>query len=161
MIRILLSRAPLLLFCLFAWEAGAADEGGSVRLETRVQRIVDDVDGFGQPLRRYLDEALVTPGDLLRYAIAYRNDSAFDVVEADTLVITTPVPESLVFVPGSAAGVGTAISLSRDGGETFSAPSPGAAASRGAAPVTHVRWRVLDALEPGAGGEVAFEARLE
>ncbi len=85
-------------------DVAAAAATDAVTLETRVQRILEEPGPTGRVERRYEDVALVLPGDRLRYVIEYGNTSEEATVEPDTLVITTPVPPDLRYLPGSAEG---------------------------------------------------------
>ncbi|MEE4384595.1 MAG: hypothetical protein V2J02_21580 [Pseudomonadales bacterium] len=138
-------------------DVAAAAATDAVTLETRVQRILEEPGPTGRVERRYEDVALVLPGDRLRYVIEYGNTSEEATVEPDTLVITTPVPPDLRYLPGSAEGANAVITVSTNG-ESF---APERAPASAATPVSHLRWRIGTALAPGEGGLVSFEAVLE
>lgn len=137
--------------------AAAPAATDAVTLETRVQRILEEPGPTGRAERRYEDVELVLPGDRLRYVIRYENTSEEATVEADTLVITTPVPPDLRYLPGSAEGRSAVVTVSTTG-ERF---APEGAPASGDVPVSHLRWRVGAPIAPGEGGTVSFEAVLE
>jgi uncharacterized repeat protein (TIGR01451 family) len=137
--------------------AAASAATDAVTLETQVQRILEEPGPTGRVERRYEDVALVLPGDRLRYVVRYENTSEEATVEADTLVITTPVPPDLRYLPGSAEGRNAVVTVSTNGERFASERAPAA----GDAPVRHLRWRVGRPIAPGDGGMVSFEAVLE
>jgi uncharacterized repeat protein (TIGR01451 family) len=158
------TRIPLAFLVLLALAAvpaahiaAAPAATDAVTLETRVQRILEEAGPTGRVERRYEDVALVVPGDRLRYVIRYENTSEEATVEADTLVITTPVPPDLRYLPGSAEGRSAVVTVSTTG-ERF---APEGAPASGDVPVSHLRWRVGAPIAPGEGGTVSFEAVLE
>ncbi len=85
----------------------------------------------------------------------------FDVVEAVAsgagVAIVEPVPEGLVYLPGSATGPGARIELSTDAGRTF---RPEGEMSADSERITHVRWVLGGPLAPGMRGRVSFRAQL-
>ena len=105
----------------------------------------------------------VLPGETVFYTITFTNIS--DEV-ADSVVITNPIAENLVYVDGSAFGPGTEIQFSVDG-RTFAAAGEltvsedGATRTAEAADYTHVRWVMQNDLAAGAQGTVRFAAVLE
>ncbi len=107
------------------------------------------------------------PGDVIRYTVAYRNAGKS---EGRNATIVDPVPEGTTYIPGSAAGDGTAITFSLDG-KTFQAPpqlkykvrrSDGSEAELLASPdmYTHIRWKLPDPLPPGGTGAVSFKVKV-
>jgi len=152
-----------LLLCAAVAATGHALD--AMRLETAVEKVERFVDETGETRTRLVEPASVVPGDELRYTITFANESAA-VIDAGTVVITNPVPESTVYLDGSAFGSGTSVSFSVDGA-AFAEPeelwvTDEAGARRLARPeeYTHVRWTFAPALEPGEAGSVAFRVRL-
>jgi uncharacterized repeat protein (TIGR01451 family) len=97
-------------------------------------------------LVKSVSAATVAPGGRLTYSVSYANAGTVAAVGA---ILIDRVPSPAVFVTGSAAGAGTTIGFSHDGGLTFNASQ--------SAPVTHVRWALAAALAPGAAGSVSFQ----
>jgi uncharacterized repeat protein (TIGR01451 family) len=87
------------------------------------------------------------PGDVLTYSVLYSSSGS---IPAQTVVLVDQVPPPTAYRTGSAAGPGTLIEFSHDGGLSWS--------SSDAAPVTHVRWTLSAPLPPGASGSVSFQA---
>ena len=102
------------LGALFAPAAGA-----DVTLSTRVEKVESILDGSGNVQRRLIPADGVQPGEELRYTITVSNDSALLVSEG-RVVVTNPVPEGTVYLPGTAGGADCLIEFSSDG-EIFSA----------------------------------------
>ncbi|MEE4383647.1 MAG: hypothetical protein V2J02_16725, partial [Pseudomonadales bacterium] len=93
-----------LLLCAAVAATGHALD--AMRLETAVEKVERFVDETGETRTRLVEPASVVPGDELRYTITFANESA-EVIDAGTVVITNPVPESTVYLDGSAFGSGT------------------------------------------------------
>jgi len=136
---------------------GSATEGqvatltvsASSSAQPLVIRTVTDTLTIATPrltLIKAVSSPTVAPGGRLTYTVSYTNAGT---VAAESAILIDPVPPPAVFVTGSAAGSGTTIAFSHDGGLTFN-PSE-------AAPVTHVRWAFSAALPPGATGSVSFQ----
>src|SRR5690606_25403952 len=79
-----------------------------VTLQTDVSKVVSTLDAGGRVERELVPVEEVMPGEELRYTITFRNESNTP-VEAERIVITNPLPEGTVYVPGSAGGEGTLI----------------------------------------------------
>ncbi len=108
-----------------------------------------------------------SPGDVIRYTIAYRNAGKS---EARDAVIVDPVPKGTSYVPGSAAGEGAEITFSLDG-KSFQAPPQlkyrfrqpdGTEAELTASPdmYTHIRWKLSKPVPPGGTGVVSFKVKV-
>jgi uncharacterized repeat protein (TIGR01451 family) len=133
-----------------------------VTLTTEVQRVVEAQPGSGAATLEAVTDVL--PGDVIRYSIVFRNDSAQDVA-AGSVVITNPLPDGTDYVDGSATGDSTRITFSVDG-ETFEDPSTltvtDAAGTRRATAADYrsIRWAYAPRLPAGASGEVSFDVRM-
>ena len=99
---------------------------------------------------------IVTPGDRLVFILSYRNNAGSP---ATDFVVTNPMPESVSYVASESADA----ILSVDGGRTWGALSAlsvrnADGTSRPATPadVTHVRWRIAQAIPAGGSGELRF-----
>ena len=105
----------------------------------------------------------VLPGEEVIYTVTFANTSD-DV--ADNVVITNPLPAELTYVDGTAAGDGTRVQFSVDGGVTFAQATDLTVSDEGsvrqASPdeFTHIRWVLTAALLPGETGTATFRARL-
>lgn len=113
-------------------------------------------------------EAVVQPGDVLRYVVASENEGE---MSANNLVITQPISKDMTYKLGSAKGNDAAtITYSIDGGETFVAepmvevtladgttemqPAPAEA-------YTNVKWDFSQSLEAKAVVSVSHEVTVK
>ena len=99
----------------------------------------------------------VVAGDRLVYTLEIRNTTAHPIAG---VVATTPVPDRMGFVAGSAQGPGADIEYSVDGGQTFGKPetlsiklAAGQSRPAVAADYTHIRWKLKYDL---SGNSIAF-----
>lgn len=132
-----------------------------VVLGEQVQKVETLLDASGNVERRLTPADAVEPGDELRYTITVSNNSGV-LVTAGRVVVTNPVPEGTVYVPGSAGGAETVIEFSGDG-ETFvereaDLSGPGAAEQPPA--VRAIRWSLQRDLQPGARHDLFFHVRM-
>ena len=107
------------------------------------------------------------PGDVIEYRLTFTNHQDGPISD---VVLNDPIPEGLVFVPGSvtASRADLRIEYSIDAGATWSeAPEvevevAGESVRRAAPPeaYTHVRWTVTGAVNPGAQVTARFRARV-
>jgi uncharacterized repeat protein (TIGR01451 family) len=142
---------------------GAAHAAGGVQLSNQVFQEVEVIGADGKPERRTVPATMVVPGTEVSYEIAYRNTGD---KPADNVAITNPVPAALEYV--AVLGPAPVNQVSVDGGRQYG-PLTGLSVtdadgkSRPAQPadVTHVRWILNTALQPGDGGKVSFKARLK
>ena len=131
----------------------AAEDLVSLKGDVKVERKVAS-DGA---VKTVLSEPTeVVPGDRLRFATDYSNDSASAV---DNFVVTNPLPAAVTL-----AADDKAFEVSVDGGKTFGrladfTVKDAAAGDRQAAlaDVTHIRW-TLARLAPGASGSLSYYA---
>ncbi len=143
---------------------GAAHAG--VELATSVKKVVAVLDENGQVTRRLEAVESVVPEDVLLYTITFTN-AGDETVDAGSIVITNPLPAETVYLEGTAAGSGTEITFSVDGGETFGKPETlevqrdGTTQAAQAADYTTIRWIFEPALDPGQSGDVTFNVRLK
>lgn len=137
---------------------------GTVHLQTsaQVEQIV--LNDNGQTESRLVPVKTIVPGDEVIYTIMFTNNGD---AQADTVVITDPVPEQMSYVEGSAFGGGTDILFSVDGGKIFAAPetltvidADGSQRSARAEDYTHIRWKMRNPLQPGKRGVARFRAQL-
>ena len=141
-----------------AWAAPAAElesDGGKVTLETRVTQRVTRNDDSGAEEIVYLEDTWLAPGAILRYELIIHNQAEGEAVAAESLLVTTPLPEGVQFLEGLKPLSPVIFTLSADDGVTFEAPDKIAPAT-----VTHLQWRIMESLPPEARRTLAFEARL-
>ncbi len=107
------------------------------------------------------------PGDVIEYRLTFTNYQDGPVSD---VVLNDPIPEGLVFVPGSVTGsrADLLIEYSIDGGTNWSERPEvdvdvAGQSERRPAPAeayTHVRWTVTGAVNPGAQVTARFRARV-
>ena len=108
-----------------------------------------------------------SPGEVLEYTLTYTNTGD---EQARDAAIDDPIPKGSSYLAGTAAGEGTEITFSTDGGKTYGPAvkltyeirGPGGQVEkRTATPsdYTHVRWTVKS-IPPGASGKVTFRVRV-
>ena len=95
-------------------------------------------------------------GDRLVFVLSYRNNGA---APATDFVITNPIPDSVEYAGTQSAGAVHSI----DGGRNWGAldalsvrDAQGNSRAATFADVTHVRWRFVQPIPAGSGGEVRF-----
>lgn len=107
------------------------------------------------PQYRYVPATSVREGEEIFYTLQVRNTGAEPATEVEVI---RPLPGNTVYMPNSASGAGAEISLSTDGGQTFSAERA-RPNDRSPPPVyTHIRWRWRYPLAPGAVALARFRA---
>ncbi len=155
-LRLLLATLGLLL---------AVSAAAQVTLSNSVKKVENLVDEDGRVERQLVDATRVVPGDELRYTITFTNNGG-EVVDAGSVVITNPIPESTEYLDGTAFGAGTEIVFSTDG-ERFAAASElmvekdGSEALASAKDYATIRWTFGPELKPGETGHVSFNVRLK
>jgi uncharacterized repeat protein (TIGR01451 family) len=153
----LIGALALLLAAVVVSPAALAE----VVLQEQVQKVETLLDAAGKVERRLTPADSVKPGDELRYTITVSNNSAV-LVTAGRVVVTNPIPDGTVYVPGSAGGADTLVEFSGDG-ETFvdresDLSGPGGAEQPPA--VRSIRWSLQRDLEPGAKEDLFFHVRM-
>jgi uncharacterized repeat protein (TIGR01451 family) len=112
------------------------------------------------------NKAVARPGDVIRYALVFRNVNTGPVKNVQ---FVDPLPQGLVYVLGSArADQPVRVEYSIDGGKSYSAQPMIQLVEDGKnvekpAPrekYTHVRWTVLGSLAPGAQVMAEFRAEV-
>ena len=110
----------------------------------------------------------IEPGQVLIFTLKYANkgDEA-----ATNVVFDNPIPKETVYEMGSAAGSGSDISFSINGGKDYKKPtlliyevkrSDGKTVRKKASPdqYTNVRWEI-STVPPGSVGELTFRAKVK
>ena len=91
------------------------------------------------------------PGATLTYSVVVTNNGT---AQANAVVVTDPIPANTTYVTGSAAGAGTTITYSHDGGATYDGSD--------AAPVTHIRWTLAAPLAASGGAvTTSFQVTID
>ncbi|MBF5041542.1 MULTISPECIES: DUF11 domain-containing protein [Myxococcaceae] len=147
--------------------ATAAFAGPHIELDIKpFKQVVQTKGGVKTTTRVSADSA--APGETIDYEVHYKNAGDAPAVNA---VVDDPVPAGTSYVAGSAAGPGSDITFSIDGGKTFAPAAQLFRTARGAsgkterqpaspAEYTHVRW-TLKRVEAGAAGTLTFQVRVK
>ncbi|TAL16466.1 DUF11 domain-containing protein [bacterium] len=108
------------------------------------------------------------PGDVLAYAITYKNDGDANAVGAQ---IVDPIPNATAYLPGSAATADAELTFSIDGGKNYSAEpvtytiadEKGVKVQKTATPemYTHIKWKLLKPVLPGGTGTLEFKVKVK
>lgn len=153
----------LLLF--FALTLPAAAQQEIIRFESTAEVELAKVTPQGEKVLERRPATLVVPGTVVIYTNRYTNQGS---EAAEGLVITNPLPENMAYLDGSAFDEGTVVVFSVDGGQSFDRPedltvtdTDGSRRPAQAEDYTHIRWKVLAPLSPGATGEVEYRAKLK
>ena len=152
-------------FLLFFTSANAiSQEQGHLNVTSLVQMEEVSEGDNGERLTRLVPVETVVPGDVVIYTTTVENISD---KAADDVVVTSPVPEHLSYVAGSAFGPGMLIEFSTDGGVTYAAAEEltvdedGQTRAATAEDYTHIRFELQEHLSAGAQGIARFRARLD
>ena len=145
--------------------AALAAEPGQIELKATASKVVTTTAEDGSEQTKLVKADLVVPGDKVAYTIEARNVSANDV---EQVVITDPIPEQMLFVPGTIESEGARVLFSVDGGQSFGLdgelsvtgadgkPRPAIASD-----FTHIRWIFEKPLAPEGERSVRFVALVE
>ena len=151
-------------FLLFFTSANAiSQEQGHLNVTSLVQMEEVSEGENGERLTRLVAAETVVPGDVVIYTTTVENISD---EAADDIVVTSPVPEHLSYVAGSAFGPGMLIEFSVDGGVSYAAAGEltvdedGQSRAATAEDYTHIRFELQDNLAAGAQGIARFRAKL-
>jgi len=149
----------LALLALLMPAAALAADGVSLVSKVFVERLETTPEGRSVTTRAEPD--VVIPGDRLVFVLSYRNGGA---EPATDLVLTNPVPDSVVF---SGTDDPSAV-VSVDGGKTWGAlvsltvaGTDGVSRPAEAADVTHIRWSLDRPVPSGAAGELSFRGLVK
>lgn len=142
---------------------GMAPQGGIVAEQiVETERTVKLPDGTVKSER--VPAALVKPGDKIFYTLLFRNEGD---KPADNLVLTMPVPVEITYIENSAKANGAAVTFSADGGKSY-APRGSLKVTVGgenrpaeSQDVTHIRWTIQSAVEPGVERQLSFAGILK
>ena len=152
-----------------AADALAADPAKpELALTLSAQKEVTVKDAEGKAKVEWQEVKDVSPGDILKYTITYKNVGK---VEARDARVVDPIPNETTYVSGSAEGKDTAITFSLDG-KSFQDPplvkykvrqADGTEAEFQATPemYTHIQWKLLKPVPPGGTGTLSFKAKVK
>ncbi|SHJ74382.1 conserved repeat domain-containing protein [Desulfatibacillum alkenivorans DSM 16219] len=144
---------------------GSAFAANGIKLTNTAQKetIVTKEDGTKEVVLEQPEKVL--PGDTIVYTIFYENQGE---EVAEKVAINNPIPESTMYLDGSAAGVGAVIQFSVDNGATFDFPGnlkvktpEGAERMAGPGDYTGIRWTLGSDLPPGGKGSVSFKVKIK
>ncbi|MFZ5757617.1 MAG: hypothetical protein ACOY3X_11975 [Pseudomonadota bacterium] len=162
MIRNILAAGAFLL-AVIANPALAA--GGTVTLDVKSFQEIEVKDKNGKTTRQQVPVKKVVPGDEVIYVISYRNNGT---QPADKVVITNPVPEPVMFRPGTSSAKGAVDVVSVDSGKSYGkletlkiVAADGTTRAATGADVTHVQWQLASSVAPGASGSVSYRVVIE
>jgi len=140
----------------------AADE---IRFTSIAEIEVEQVNDKGEKVVIREPAVLLQPGEIAIYTNSFTNTGP---KAADKVTINNPVPENTEYLGGSATETGFDLVFSVDGGKSFAKPQAltvpdGKGGTRPAEPkdYTHLRWTLLQPLQPGASGIVEFRVRVK
>ena len=132
--------------------------------EQVVERVTVSVDANGNEIRTYAIAEEVSPGDEVRYSLAYTNSGN---EAADAVSLVMPVPGAVTYIETSATGPADALTFSADGGKSFAARTALKVLDGDqerfatSADITHIKWAFSDPIAPAASGMVSFRAVLK
>lgn len=122
----------------------------------------------GKEVTRRVVANEVEPGQVLIYTLKYSNKGD---EKATNVVIDNQIPKEVVYLIGSATGIGSEITFSINNGKEFKRPSlltyeikdaDGRTVKKKASPeqYTNIRW-VINEIPQGGGGELTYRARVK
>jgi uncharacterized repeat protein (TIGR01451 family) len=145
--------------------AGLAQAENGVTLTSEVLRQVEVENEKGETQIDLVPVDKALPGEELIIRITYTNSGT---EPARNIVVINPVPDHMFYVAGSAAGDLTEPTFSIDSGKSFDVPEKllveGEEGKMKTAPAelyTHIRFRRIEALDPGLSDNVFFRAVLK
>lgn len=158
----LAASVALALFLVPSHAAPAAPAEGAIELDRRVlreQKVLEQ----GRIRTRLVDAGDVLPGQELVYRVAYANQGS----EAQQVIITNPVPDTVTYLSSSAQRIRAHLQVSVDGGKTYGAlrsrrvrGPQGKLHPAQAIDITHVRWITARPVQPGERGVVSLRLRV-
>lgn len=165
MMKIRIQMVLVSLFVMFLAMTASAVEPGAIELKTTAEKVVVETDAEGVARTSFVRPERVIPGDKIAYTIAAKNVSELAI---DRVVITDPIPEQMLFVPGMEETEEARVVFSVDGGETFDrkdrlvvTAEDGTERSASSADFTHIRWVFEKPLSPASERSVRFVAQVE
>lgn len=156
----------LSMLLLLAFQAMAAAKGAvDLKSLAEVEVTVKNEKGEAEVKRVEAAKANVAPGDVVIFTNYYANNGK---EPASNIVINNPIPDHMLYIDGSAEGVGAKIEFSSDKGKSFGAPDKLLTKGTGGmerparpADYTHIRWTLSKPVPPGGKGSVSFRAKVK
>jgi len=160
--------ASLTLFLSFSPAFGQTKPDGkndlsvTVKVEKEVRTLKD-----GKTIIELKPADKSRKSDILVYTVVYKNKHDFDVKNVS---IFDPIPAGAEYIMDSAAGKGTSITFSIDGGKSFVSPPvmykkpAGNGTLTVPAPAdmyTHIKWLIKGSVKPGGSGKVSFKVKVK
>ncbi|GFO56519.1 hypothetical protein GMSM_35260 [Geomonas sp. Red276] len=146
--------------------ATAAFAAPKVEIKIRAEKAKVTVAKDGTKSTKMVLAKSFTPGEVIHYIVLYRNAGNEDATAA---VISDPIPQGTVYIPGSASEVGE-VSFSIDGGKSYNRPAlltyqtktASGVEKRVASPeeYTNIRW-VINRIPAGSQGKVSFQVKVK
>ncbi|MCM0080465.1 hypothetical protein L4X63_02570 [Geomonas sp. Red32] len=142
--------------------ATAAFAAPKVEIKIRAEKAKITVAKDGTKSTKMVLAKNFAPGEVIHYIVLYRNTGSEDATNA---VISDPIPQGTVYIPGSASETGE-VSFSIDGGKSFNRPALLTYQTRGEKRVaspeeyTNIRW-VINRIPAGAQGKVSFQVKVK
>ena len=140
----------------FATGALAAE---AVELRTQlIAEVRETLNADERPVYRMAPAKQLSQGQVVYYTVRITNPTP---VFANNVVVSQMVPANTIYMEGSAAGPGTEVEFSVDGGVSFGRPEDLKLDDGTRAPptrYTHIRWRLRNPLAPGAVALARFRA---
>jgi uncharacterized repeat protein (TIGR01451 family) len=158
--RQLLLTLSVLTLCMPGESSHAADP---VQIETAlVAEVRVESVAQGRPTVRFEPATAIVQGTTVYYTVRIHNPTPAPVRD---VVTVQRIPVNTSYVIGSAAGPAAELTFSIDGGQTFAFESDlkvvepsGVERKAMSAEYTHIRWRLRNALAPGATALARFQA---
>ncbi|HUO81816.1 MAG TPA: hypothetical protein VM616_03040, partial [Gammaproteobacteria bacterium] len=98
---------------------GAAAQPQPLRVEVRAERLIEAVNARSEREPALVPATGVSPGAEMHYTVRFTNTGAEPLEHA---TVTVTIPPGMRYVADSAAGPGTDIGYSIDGGASFAEP---------------------------------------
>jgi hypothetical protein len=144
----------------FALDTSAQENKFEVQLLAEVKTSVNGLDN--KLFAHFTPATTLSQGELVYYTVRIRNPTSEYLRD---VTVVQPVPVNTMYAEHSASGPGADIQFSADGGLTFAAEdrlliTDSGGVQRTATPsdFTHIRWRLRNALAPGAVALARFQA---
>lgn len=150
-----------LSFLLLIGTSVAAAAAPQVSLTNEIKVVRTVAGAAGKSTIVYEEPKVVTPGDRLKFVLAYANNSN---EAAKDFAVTNPMPAGVSFAGAESRGAVVSV----DGGKTFGSLSElkvsdadGKVRPAVAPDVTHVRWKFAKPIAAGERGTLNFEGLVK
>lgn len=167
--RCLMTKKVLTVLCmlmLLSFQAKAADKAPiELKSVAEIEVMIKNDKGEREVRRVEAVKANVTPGDAVIFTTYYSNNGK---ETASDIVINNQMPEHMLYIDGTAEGIGTKIEFSVDNGMSFGTSDKlkikgkdGKERRAGPSDYTHIRWTQSNPLPPGGKGSISFRAKVK